>query len=197
MRRAGNLSSMRDVLEGTLSHLDIKVKVRESLLPHLWQELAGTVVGKVSRVRLVRGETLYLDAETPSWATTISMQSQELIQRINNYFGEKVISEIHVSGKGFEPSLGRRRKKTQPAPSEAELAAVTLSEDLAASLKNEWRGVANLQLRALLEMASLRRARLDAWRLQHGWKRCPGCNSVFRGRGKSCPACRSHPARKG
>lgn len=190
MRRTGNLSSIRDALERTLSHLDMKARVRESILPHLWVDLVGPVIGRVSRVRIVRGETLYLDAETPSWATTLSMQSQELIQRINSHFGEKVISEIHVSGKGFEPSPSRQRRRREPTPSEAELEAVALSPGQMASLQEQWRDIPNLHLRSVLTLASLRRAKLDAWRLEHGWKRCAQCDSVFRGRGKVCRLCR-------
>ena len=193
MRRTGGLSDIREALEGALSHLDLKARARENLLPFLWGELMGPVIGKVSRVRLVRGEILYLDAETPSWATTLSMQSPELIERINSYFGEKIISELHVSSKGFEPSSRQRGKRKERTPSEAELEAVVLDPDTLASARTQWEGIPNEHLRRLLEMSSLRRAKLEAWRLEHGWKRCAECSSVFRGRGKVCRLCRASP----
>jgi len=190
LRHTGNASTIRDALEEAFTHLDIRARVRESLLPYLWGELMGPLIGKVSRVRLVRGETLYVDAETPSWATTLSMQSQDLIRKINSYFGEKVISEIHVSGKGFAPTAARRQRKREPAPREEELEAVELPSAQVSSLRAQWQAVSDAHLRRLLEMTSVRRAKLEVWRLEHGWKRCAACNSVFRARGKTCQQCR-------
>lgn len=195
MRRKGNPSNIREALERTLSQLDIKAKARESLLPYLWRDLVGPAIAGVSRVRMVRGQTLYLDAETPSWATTLSMQSEELLRRINAYFGEKMISDIHVSGRGFEPSRPRRPKK-QPTPSEAELEAVVLPAEQLAEIRKQWEAVSNDHLRSLLEMAAARRAKLDCWRLEHGWKRCARCETLFRGRGKTCRLCRDAPERE-
>jgi hypothetical protein len=57
--------------------------------------------------------------------------------------------------------------------------------------------VADDDLRTALRMVLLKAARLHAWRLRHGWRRCERCGGLHRGRGKACQMCSGEVRERG
>jgi predicted nucleic acid-binding Zn ribbon protein len=90
----GKPVSMKDALRKTLDSLGLRKRIREAGASEVWAEVVGERIDKVTRVVAVREGVVYLSVESPTWGQELSMMKLEIIDKLNERLGEKVITDI-------------------------------------------------------------------------------------------------------
>ena len=73
-----------------------KPKVHELRMQQEWEEIVGKTISKYTRNVVLNGETLTIYTDVAALKQELYFGKQQLIVRINEYFSERVVSEIVV-----------------------------------------------------------------------------------------------------
>ncbi|MFW6156117.1 MAG: DUF721 domain-containing protein [Armatimonadota bacterium] len=169
-----------DALATFLKSAGLLEQSREGLCALLWPEVAGEWYARHTYVTSVRGDTVYIRCESDSpRAQQLHLDSEAIIERLNEAIGEEVIREIRPSSGGIGRNIEDVKidePKGPPVPTEDELAEIRVPPEriqeileLASDLEGE--------LADRLESLLLAQAKVDIWRSEHGYVQCPGCDA--------------------
>jgi predicted nucleic acid-binding Zn ribbon protein len=73
-----------------------KHKVSELRMQQEWEEIVGKTISKYTRNVVLSGETLTIYTDVAALKQELYFGKQQLIVRINEYFKERVVSDIVV-----------------------------------------------------------------------------------------------------
>ena len=176
-------ASLKGLLEGVLSNLDLAGRFREHLAMLAWPGIAGRVVAAHSRPEAVRDGVLMVATDTPAWAQELQMRRAELLERLGARVGQGVIREIHFRS-GMRRAKGRASRRPGPAPGEMKLSGRWERAIEAAAGQIE-----DVALRERAERAFRSLARMAEWRRKTGWRRCKRCGQWSRSGKRWCASC--------
>ena len=93
--RSRRPEAISGVLDSALGHLHLEKKLQEyAAFPH-WPEIVGAEIAAIAvPEKLIRGKILAVRVADPVWAQELSMQKQQLLDKINNFGQGAVIEEI-------------------------------------------------------------------------------------------------------
>jgi len=88
--------SMAEALNLLLEKSNWKPKVHEVRMKDEWEEIVGKTISKYTRSIAVFNKTLTIYTDVAPLKQELQLGKPQLIQRINEYFGERVIEEIVI-----------------------------------------------------------------------------------------------------
>jgi len=85
-----------NIIEGYISELNLEKKLNNYKLFNHWEEIVGKEIAKNSKPRKLKDKVLFISTVNPIWASELSMMSQDIINKINNYLKEDIVSILRV-----------------------------------------------------------------------------------------------------
>ena len=86
--------ALHDALNDFASSLGITRKLREYNIVTSWDDIVGTQIGRVAKPQRIERGVLFVAVASAPWRAELSMRRREIIQRINDSVGKKVILDI-------------------------------------------------------------------------------------------------------
>jgi predicted nucleic acid-binding Zn ribbon protein len=74
--------------------LGITKKLREYSVVTSWEKLVGEQIAKVTTPQRIENGMLQVSVSNAPWRNELSMRKREIIEKINNSLGKKVIVDI-------------------------------------------------------------------------------------------------------
>ncbi|MGC9316610.1 MAG: DUF721 domain-containing protein [Armatimonadota bacterium] len=164
---------------------------REELCALLWREVAGEWYSRHCYVTSVRDGVCNVRCDSAPRAQQLQLDAPKIVERLNERLGEQFVDEIRPSSAGIpdRPRPEPVQPEDEQFPGEEELDAIPVPPEEVQSIlevTSELEG----QVRRRLEQILLRRARVEIWKREHGYSRCPGCGIYHRDSQQWCLACR-------
>ena len=94
VRSATRPEALAALLEGVLEDLGAAGKVRECQALLAWESVAGPQLARHARAMRVRRGRLQLAVPSAVWRTHLSFSKQQLVERINQRLGRRVICDL-------------------------------------------------------------------------------------------------------
>ena len=166
--------------------------ITHTTLSH-WADIMGEMVARRVRAVAVRDKKLFLYAPDAVWKNEMRMSAPEIVQRVNNYAGGRMVTEIAFA-RTMRPALqmpddaaaetpaAYRRALAQTGLSDAEIAR---GASLAARIEDS-------DLRTHIERAYLTTRKARHLKEARGLTPCPVCGRLVRG---VCMDCRRSESR--
>jgi len=180
-----------EALSAFLKRDGLLEKSRDAFCAYLWPQVAGAWYARHSFVTSVRDGVVNVRCDSAPRAQQLQLDAPEIIARLNERLGERYVREIRPSSAG----VGRRKppptaEPREPEfPTDEELAEIRVPPERIEQILELAQGLEG-PLRRRLEEVMLLQARLDIWRRDHGWVRCPGCGAYHLDSDDYCLACR-------
>jgi len=93
-RGSSRTKSIGDAIEELVAQLGIKKKLHEQDAFVVWDEAVGERIAAIARPsRMLRG-TLIVGVKSGAWRNELSMRKQEILDRLNELLGEKIVKDI-------------------------------------------------------------------------------------------------------
>ncbi|MBS1588430.1 MAG: DUF721 domain-containing protein [Bacteroidetes bacterium] len=73
-----------------------KPKIHGLRIQQEWEQIVGKTIAKYTRNVLLNGETIIIYTDIAALKQELHFGKQQLIERINEYFGERVVSDLVV-----------------------------------------------------------------------------------------------------
>jgi predicted nucleic acid-binding Zn ribbon protein len=94
--RKSNTQKLGDVIADCLRELRIEQKLKEVHVVSQWESMMGkTVALRTDRI-YIRNRTLYIHVTSSVLKTELLMMRQEIIDKLNENAGEKVVEQIVI-----------------------------------------------------------------------------------------------------
>ena len=193
MRNQKGLAPARGAIEATL----LSAELMQALRPHMakvhWAKIVGPQVASVTQVEAVRaGSVLVVRVKNSVWANELTLLKDDIIKRLNQKLGGKVITDLHFKASG----LARTKTKLEPvmakAPSPGEIDRLDVSVVTRAKIAAAVQKIENEALRSQVERTLLKFAQANEWKKDQGWLPCAVCDALTEFHGQEivlCPAC--------
>ena len=98
--------SVAALLEGVLEDLGVAGKVQECQALLAWESVAGPQLARHARPIGVRRGRLQLAVPSGVWRTHLSFSKQQLVERINQRLGRRVIRDLIFVNRPIEDRAG-------------------------------------------------------------------------------------------
>jgi len=90
----GRPVSIKDALGETLRILGLEKRVKETGAAKVWPEAVGELIDRVTEVTAVRNGVVYVRVENSIWSQELCLKKVEIIRKLNERLGEKLITDI-------------------------------------------------------------------------------------------------------
>ncbi len=170
------LAPASGAVEGFFKSQELAAALRPHMAKAKWVELVGPQVAKVTQVEAVRSGILFVRVEPGDWAAEMMWLKDDILRRMNLELGGPVLKKIHFTAGSLnkaEPEAVR-----PAAPTDAELARVTLSKAAVARIEANLAAIADDALRGRIRGIMLRAARTEEWKRRQGWQVCGRCGAL-------------------
>ncbi len=88
------MQKVSGILVNLIKQYGLEGKMLEYTLSEKWAQIAGSIIAAHTRPDAIRYRKLYIIVDSNAWLQELSFYKKDLITKINNYFGNKVISDI-------------------------------------------------------------------------------------------------------
>jgi predicted nucleic acid-binding Zn ribbon protein len=190
-RSAGSQRPVGEALNSVYRTLDSGALLRESLALAYWPEVVGPQAAAATEAEYVKDGILFVRTKSSVWSHELTFLKSHILVELNRRMGRPLIKEIIYRAQGV-------KKPDEPAdssdhPTDEDLKLVILHKEEQADIDREIESLASIKDEKIRESVRCRIVhdrRLRRWRLDHGWKECPGCRAVHNTDDPLCPICR-------
>ncbi len=88
--------SIGDALKNMISKSNLRSGVRAVQIEEVWENLMGKTIAKYTDKIKIVNQTLFISTNVGPLKNELMYQKIQIIQRVNEAFGEKVISHVVV-----------------------------------------------------------------------------------------------------
>jgi hypothetical protein len=88
--------SISDALKNMISKSNLRNGIRAVQIEEVWEDIMGKTIAKyTSKIKIIN-QTLFITTNVGPLKNELMYQKTQIIQRVNEAFGEKVISQVVV-----------------------------------------------------------------------------------------------------
>jgi len=92
--RSSSPRTIGSILPALLEKLGLSGGIRNHQLLDRWGEIVGPKIAEVAKAERLTDGRLWVSVSHPAWRTELVFMKQELIDKVNGAFGEKLVSDI-------------------------------------------------------------------------------------------------------
>lgn len=92
--RRNKTEELKDVLLKFLRIEGLETPLKEYRLMNSWNEIVGDKIGKYTDSLYIKNQVLYVKLKSPSLRNNLNYKKQDLIKRLNENAGSKMIVNI-------------------------------------------------------------------------------------------------------
>ncbi|MBP5277690.1 MAG: DUF721 domain-containing protein [Prevotella sp.] len=85
---------LSQVLQRFLRDNGLETPLQQKRLIDSWEKVAGKAVARYTQEKFIRNQTLFVKISQPALRADLSMMREELINRLNQEVGTRLITEI-------------------------------------------------------------------------------------------------------
>ena len=82
------------ILDSVIDEMGIDRKINTSNIFNHWEEIVGHEIAKRARPEKLINMTLYISVTSSTWANELSLMSEDLMEKINSFTGDKVVDKV-------------------------------------------------------------------------------------------------------
>jgi len=174
LKRGGAMGGIGRAIDSALKEHDLESAMRPHRAVVLWPEIVGDVLAAASEAEVVRSGVLFVRARSTTWANELTFYKADLLQKINQQLGGKVIEDIHFKAGGRRPARNARREQAAhgaQGPTDSDLSMGVMSANPISDLPDT--------LDDHLRQTLMRAARTHEWKRSQGWHTCTRCGALY------------------
>ncbi len=91
-----DLKKISELLENYVNEHNFSKKINDFKLFDYWTEIVGKDVSAHAKPKRLKNKALYISVSDSIWANELSIMSQSIIEKINNYLCDEVVNELRI-----------------------------------------------------------------------------------------------------
>jgi len=90
------MQKISGILSKLLKQYGLEGKMLEYTMADKWEAIVGNTIASHTCPAGIRYKKLYILVDSPVWVQEMSFYKDELIEKVNNYFGKKIINDVYL-----------------------------------------------------------------------------------------------------
>lgn len=90
------MKTLAQALGQLLKDLGIENEVLLNQAVHLWPEIVGKRIAKISHAEKIDGNILFVKVQNDSWRNELVFLKKDIIERLNKRIGKKLVEDIRL-----------------------------------------------------------------------------------------------------
>jgi len=91
---ASSIQDINSILDNYVLESELGKKLKKFSVFNHWEEIVGKEISRKAKPQKIFKSILYISVSGPSWANELSMMSEQLIEKINTYIGDEIITKL-------------------------------------------------------------------------------------------------------
>ncbi len=195
-KRTPGMEMVNTILPKSIHALGPKVEKlyrRHFILWH-WQDIVGEAIASNVFPMGIEHDRLWLYARDATWRNEVQMMQVDILQKVNNYAGERLVREMRF-GRKWEGIRFREEAQTPENTREfhlgKELCKVNLTDSELVLRKEQCSKVEDAELQKKLHILLLRQSKLTKFKKSRNWHVCKDCSALCPEGEQRCSICAS------
>jgi len=88
------MEKVGSILLKSLDNMKIGKKILEAGVFLYYETIVGEKIAAVSRPTSIKNQVLFIVVDSPVWSQRLHFFKNDIMEKINNYFGRKIVSDI-------------------------------------------------------------------------------------------------------
>jgi len=88
--------SISHIIEKYIADKKLGSKLNSCKIFNYWVEIVGAEIAKNTKPKKLKDKVLYISTVSPIWAGELSLMSQDIISKINEYLKENAVSSLRI-----------------------------------------------------------------------------------------------------
>lgn len=84
------------ILDRVLKKYGLEGKIMEYTVADKWEDIVGKTIASHSYPAGIHYRRLYIIVDSPVWLQEMSFYKEDLVDKVNRYFGKKIIKEVYL-----------------------------------------------------------------------------------------------------
>lgn len=177
------------ILPQTLAKLGIKERYDLEVVMYHWRDIVGERIAAHARPTGVQDNTLIVSVTNSVWCHHLSVLKLQIIDKINNFIGEKLVTDIRFKAGYFVDYPNENNTNENLCNIKQEMAAIQLDEADCCQIDTVIDQVKDEKLRQRLRRFARNQLRLRKVRLRQDWHQCAACTAFCPPEKKYCISC--------
>ncbi|HMM22578.1 MAG TPA: DUF721 domain-containing protein [Selenomonadales bacterium] len=182
------MNSLRNVLPKTLKQLGLINQFKAESVTLNWRQMVGEEIAAHTRPGRVRRGILNVSANNAVWAHHLSTLKEEIMDKINAFMGEKVVTEIKFQAGYFQKDQNENNIEN-PEPPVPRWRDARLEERELQDIDQMTADLADNQLKKKVKTILVKEYSLRKAKRQHNWQACPKCGVLVTPQESLCSVC--------
>jgi len=90
-----------DILKHIISNKRWEKMFGLEYLKEDWENCVGKAIAAHTSPSFISDKRLFIDVDSPAWATQLNFLQQDIIKKINSFFGKSIVKEIFFQAKPY------------------------------------------------------------------------------------------------
>lgn len=113
--KGGGLSRLGGLVTNTLGRAGLLKRVREQQAADNWEKVVGPQIAAATAVEKVRDGVIYVCCRSSIWSSEVALHKEAILKRLNAAVGQKVLTDMRLSARGFKDAKARSLKEEKSA----------------------------------------------------------------------------------
>ena len=195
------MDSLDLCLPKALSKLNLLEQYKLNTLVHKWRDVVGDVIAEHTKIVSIKPPDMVISADNSMWMQELQMQKRRIIEAVNKYYHQEVITDIRFIMK--RQSYVKANTDTSISLPDEQIitkrinfADIVLSKEDVEAIDKSLEQTDNEELRAAFRKVQITARKREIYLEQHGYHRCGRCGMHMQSKRDICPTCEYELHRK-
>ncbi len=88
-----------DIIKKIISKKKWEPRFALEYIKEEWENCVGKAIASHTSPSFISGKRLFIDVDSPAWATQLNFLQQDIIKKINGFFKKSIVDEIFFQAK--------------------------------------------------------------------------------------------------
>jgi hypothetical protein len=177
--------SVKTALQSLMNQLRIQNKIKQQMACLIWDRVVGSEIRSNTRPAYVKSGILFVMTKSSSWANQLTFFKDDLIKKINNSLGEKIIKDIR-----FQVGFVDQAKITESRNQMKNVETCSLDEKECKKIGKVVKNVKDRELQYKLKTILTKDVKYKKIKEEKGFRKCAICNAYIEEANDICYICR-------
>ncbi|MDU5254960.1 MAG: DUF721 domain-containing protein, partial [Veillonella sp.] len=188
------MDSLDLCLPKALAELNLLEQYKLNTLVHKWRDVVGDVIADHTKIVSIKPPDMVISADNSMWMQELQMQKRRIIEAINKYYRQEVITDIRFIMKRqsyvkVEINTSLTIPDEQIITKRINFANIVLSKEDVDAIDKSLEQTDNEELRAAFRKVQITARKREIYLEQHGYHRCKRCGMHMESKKEICPTC--------
>lgn len=183
------MDSLDLCLPKALAELNLLEQYKLNTLVHKWRDVVGDVIADHTKIVSIKPPNMVISADNSMWMQELQMQKRRIIEAINKYYRQDVITDIRFIMKRqsyvkVETNTSLTIPDEQIITKRINFADIVLSKEDVDAIDISLKQTDNEALKAAFRKVQITARKREIYLEQHGYHRCKRCGMHMKSKRK-------------